>query len=227
MKKFLLILSLLFSFSSNARQIKIAIIDSGMPKFKTDAKICEHGLIDLTNTDMYDKIGHGSNILGIISEGLNKNNVDYCIYDIKIYDQSSSDTPFLTHLVAYSTVYYLNGVDIINYSSSGVTEGPPETALVKDLISRGIKFIAAVGNNNRDLDKSCNSWPACIPGVISVGNLNSDGTKNSTSNYGKVVTKWQKGTGLCYNKVCMTGSSQATAVETVEQAKKLYKESIK
>lgn len=227
MNKFLVLLSLLISCNSNARQIKIAIIDSGIPKFKTNAKFCSNGLYDLTNTSMEDHLSHGSNILGIIAENLNKANVDYCIYDIKIYDKDSSDTPFLTHLVAYIYLYYLDGVDIVNYSSSGPTESPPENALLKGLISRNIKFVASAGNDNKDLDIACSAWPACIPGVISVGNLNVNGTRHKASNYGKIVTAWQMGSNICYNHVCMSGTSQATAFETVNQAKKLYKESLK
>ncbi len=227
MKKFLILLSLLISCNSNAKQIRIAIIDSGIPSFKTNAKFCDKGLYDLTDTDMKDKIGHGSNVLGIISENLNKAGIDYCIYDIKIYDKSSADTPFLTHLLAYIYVYYLNGVDIVNYSSSGISEAPAETALVKGLVGLGIKFVVAAGNDSRDLDKSCNAYPACVSGVISVGNLNKNGSRNKNSNYGKIINKWQIGTEICYNKICMSGTSQATAFETVEQAKKLYKESIK
>lgn len=227
MKKFLILLSLLISFNSNAKQIRIVIIDSGIPSFKTDAKFCEKGLYDLTDTDIKDRIGHGSNILGIISEGLNKADIDYCIYYIKIYNEKSSDTPFLTHLLSYIYVYYLNGVDIVNYSSSGSTEVLPEDALIKGLIGKGIKFIAAAGNENRDLDKACNAWPACIPGVISVGNLNKNGSRHNNSNYGKIVSKWNIGTGVCANNICMTGTSQATAIETIEQAKRLFKESLK
>ncbi len=227
MKKLLVLLSLLISCNSNARQIKILVIDSGMPIAKTDAKMCDKGLYDLTGTDMKDRIGHGTNILGIISENLNKAGIDYCIYDIKIYDKSSADTPFLTHLIAYIYAYYLKGVDIINYSSSGIDEAPPETALVKGLIERGIKFVAAAGNNSTNLDKSCNAYPACVPGVISVGNLNPDGTRHNSSNYGKVITKWRMGTHICVNDTCMSGTSQATAYETVEHAKKLYRETSK
>lgn len=226
MKKFLILLSLLISCNSNARQIKIAIIDTGLPTFKTDAKLCPKGAYDLTDTDMVDRISHGTNIIGIISENLNKSNVDYCIYDIKIYDKASSDTPFLTHLIAYLYVYYLD-VDIVNYSSSGSVESPPEDVLIKGLIDRGVKFVAAAGNDNKDLDKQCSVWPACIPGVISVGNLNLDGHRHKTSNYGKIVKKWHLGSNVCYNHVCETGTSQSTAFETVEQAKKLYRESLK
>lgn len=226
MKKFLLLLSLLISCNSNARQIKIAILDTGLPTFKTDAKLCHNGSYDLTGTDMVDRIAHGTNIIGIISDRLNKAKVDYCIYDIKIYDKASSDTPFLTHLIAYLYLYYLD-VDIVNYSSSGLVESPPEDVLIKGLIDKGVKFVAAAGNDSKNLDKKCVVFPACIPGVISVGNLNSDGTRHSSSNYGKIVSKWRGGTRICANHVCETGSSQATAVETAEQAKKLYRESIK
>lgn len=226
MKYFLFLISLLFSFNVNARQIHIAIVDSGLPSFETDAKICSKGVFDLTNTDVYDKMDHGSNILGIISDALNKEKVDYCIYILKIYDKDSKNTPFIRHLTAYLYLYYLN-VDIINYSSVGNIKSEPEYILIKGLVDKKIKFVSAAGNLNQDLDKKCSAWPACISGVISVGNLNKDGSRHKTSNYGKIVSKWNIGTNICSNHICMTGSSQATAVETAKQAIKLYKDSLK
>lgn len=224
--KYLLSLLFLFSVTSQARQIKIVVIDSGMPSFKTDAKICPNGLYDLTHTDMKDRLQHGTNILGIIADGLNDAKVDYCIYDIKIYDDFSMETPFIVHLMSYIYVYYLNA-DIVNYSSSGPTDDEAEKVLIKGLIDHGVKFVAAAGNDSKDLDKVCTAWPACIPGVISVGNLVSTNHRHKTSNYGKIVKAWHRGTEVCSNHVCETGTSQAAALETVVQATKLYKESLK
>ena len=213
-------ISLFFNFAE-ARTIRIGVVDSGMPEFETNLKMCDYGKYDLTHTNIYDKIGHGSNILGIISNGLS--DVDYCVVVIKIYDESSSDTEFITHLMAYIYIYYLH-IDVVNYSSVGLEESVAETVLIKGLMDHGVTFVAAAGNNNKDLDKNCNAYPACIPGVISVGNLNANGSRHRTSNYGKIVKAWHNGTNICMNKVCMTGSSMSTAFETVEQVKKLANE---
>src|ERR1700732_4057950 len=104
--KYFLTLLFLFSFISNAKTIRIGVIDSGVPNFETNLKVCPNGLYDLTHTDVYDKIEHGSNILGIISNGLK--NVDYCVVVIKIYDEASWDTEFITHIMAYIYMYYLH-----------------------------------------------------------------------------------------------------------------------
>jgi hypothetical protein len=220
--KYFLTILFLFSFTVNAKTIRVGVVDSGMPNFDTNLKVCPNGVYDLTHTDVYDKIGHSTNILGIISNGLK--DIDYCAVVIKVYDENSADTTFITHLIAYLYLYYLH-VDVVNYSSVGAEdEGKAEEVLIKGMISRGVKFVAAAGNHNVDLDKNCSAFPACIPGVISVGNLKSDGARHSSSNYGKIVKVWQIGVNVCANNICYTGTSQATAKQTIEEVKKLIKE---
>ena len=219
--KYLLTILILLSSTANAKTIRIGVVDSGMPEFETNLKVCPNGVYDLTHTDVYDRIGHASNILGIISNGLK--DVDYCAVVIKIYDEKSYDTEFITHIMAYIYLYYLH-VNVVNYSSSGIEESVAETVLVKGLMDHGVVFVTAAGNNNKDLDKQCEAWPACIPGVISVGNLNTDGTRHKRSNYGKIVKAWRIGTNITANGVTMTGTSMSTAFETIEQVKKLANE---
>lgn len=219
-----LLLSLFLS-TAEAKQIHIGIIDSGIPRFSTNLKVCPNGLYDLTHTDIYDKIEHGSNINGIISDKLK--NIDYCSYVIKIYDNGSEGTLTLT-LRALMLLYHLD-VDIVNYSSTGSESSEFERMLIEGLINiKHVKFVTAAGNEHRDLDKKCGNFPACYRGVISVGNLNSDGSIASTSNYGKRITVWKHGMWIRANGITMSGTSQATAQETGDLALEivdLYKHS--
>jgi hypothetical protein len=218
MNKFLVIFLLLFCSISQAKQIRISVIDSGYSNNLPDLKVCKNGLKDLTNKGMPDKLGHGTLILGIIAKALK--DIDYCVYVIKIYDESSSDTLFITHLMAYVYSYVLNP-DIINYSSSGPIYVDMEEFLIKGLISKNIKFVAAAGNENMDLDKECSAWPACIKGVISVGNKLNNGLRASRSNYGKRVTQWEVGERICINGMCGSGTSMSAAMYTSKLAKEL------
>ena len=85
-------------------------------------------------------------------------------------------------------------------------------------------FIVAAGNNSEDLDK-CKINDCYYPASFSlnnihvVGNLNENGKRNETSNYGSHVHYWEMGTKVIstipdnkYYK--MTGTSMATAIHT-------------
>lgn len=222
MNKLLLTFLLLFCSISEAKQVKIVVIDSGYSNNLPDLKICKNGMHDLTNKGMPDKYGHGTVILGIIAKALK--DIDYCVYIIKIYDEPNTGTPFIIHLLAYMYSYLLSP-DIINYSSSGPIYVEAEEFLIKGLISKNIKFITAAGNENKDLDKECNAWPACIKGVIAVGNKLKNGLRAPHSNYGKRIIQWEDGDRICINGTCMSGTSMSTAVYTSKLAKKLYNDS--
>lgn len=205
---------LLFSLSSYGKTIKIAILDTGMPDFKTNAKICPDGKVDLTKTDMFDKKQHGTNIMGIISDKLK--DVDYCLYIIKIFDVKGK-TAYISGLVYLYSI--MDDLDIVNLSLSGRDDWYLERTLIEGLTSKRIKIIAAAGNEHQDLDKVCKAFPACYSGVVSVGNLLKDGkTPSRYSNYGKRVSVWRIGEDVCANSICESGTSQATAVYTAELA---------
>lgn len=226
MKWFLTIL--LFSFSVQARQIHIVLIDSGFPNFKTNIKLCNgmNSVIDLTDSDIYDKIGHGTNLLGIIEKELK--NIDYCVTVIKIYKEDSDRSRFKDHLQAYKWASILTNVDIVNYSSSGIYRDKHEEFLINQLILKNILFITSAGNDSKNLDIECNVFPICYNlNIIGVGNGSNINRHAYTSNYGKVIKAWHNGNYVRGNGITMSGTSQATVIETTIQAKKLYYKSLK
>lgn len=204
---------------SEARQIQIVVIDSGINLDKVpEAKICKDGIMDFTATGNKDELGHGSNVAGIIAEHLK--NFNYCMYIMKIYTAGKRNTlaTYFSYIAALTMAIHIHP-DIVNFSSSGTEEDTPEKYLIKSFIENDVKFVAAAGNNGLDLDKKCNVYPACYPGVISVGNLGHDGRPNPSSNYGKRVTMWAPGTQIFSGGVTMTGSSQAAPFVTSILAK--------
>jgi len=202
------------------RKIIIAVPDTGYTAaLVPNLSICSNGLIDLTGTGMQDDIGHGTNILNIIAHELK--DVDYCVYVYKIYNKHKDNSAFYS-MLAYMYMSYLPALDIVNYSSSGKDEMYTEKLLISHLTNKNIKFVAAAGNDNRNLDINCAIFPACYKDVISVGALDIYGQKAPYSNYGKIVKAWQLGDFICFNNACMSGTSQATAYETTVLAKKLY-----
>jgi hypothetical protein len=216
-----LLFALLFSATSQAKTLHIAVIDTGLPNFTTNAKICPNGVYDLTNTDVYDKLKHGTNILGIISDKLV--DVDYCFYVIKIYDKEPQ-TYFLQEIKAILILNNLDYVDIVNYSSEGNVSNYIEKVLIERFIKyKNVHFVVAAGNSSKNLDKKCNAFPACYTGVISVGNGFNSTNRSYTSNYGKRVSVWRNGVNVRANGITMTGSSQSTAVYSGDLALELSK----
>jgi len=52
------------------------------------------------------------------------------------------------------------------------------------------------------------------PRIIVVGNKNEDGTPHYASSYGSSVKYWENGVNVVAFGIKLTGSSQATAIET-------------
>lgn len=206
-----------------AKTLHIAIIDSGIRVVPNeDIKFCDKGHMDFTYTGIEDHMDHGTNVAYTIASYLK--NVDYCFIIIKVFDKKTKDIGIdPMHLAFFYLLELKTKIDIINISAGGIGKEVEEDALVGGLIAKGIKVIAAAGNEHLDLDKDCKMFPACYKGVISVGNLDHDGKKQASSNYGKIVSVWEYGTDVCHAGICMTGTSQATAIHTGKFARDLKK----
>lgn len=59
--------------------------------------------------------------------------------------------------------------------------------LKKVMSNSNMLFVVAAGNESEDLDKVCNTYPACyhLDNVITVGDIRCDGNISLTSNYGE------------------------------------------
>lgn len=216
----ILLFTLLISVNCNAKQIKIAIVDSGYSGNYSQLKLCDKGLVDLTGTDTLDELGHGTNITEIIKQNLK--GVDYCFYIIKIYSKKNMGiTAIPSHLLAFLWLLEIKP-DFINFSSSGHGTQLSEQVLIQNLVNAGSTFVVAAGNDKQNLDKKCDVFPACYSFVISVGNLDNNLNLSKTSNYGKVIKAWEIGENICAGGLCMSGTSQATARRTARLARKKY-----
>lgn len=216
---------------------KIAIIDTGfgLDGRGHDAHLCKFGHKDFTvhaplklgekdksldatfNTQdpvPVDFHGHGTNIAGIVDENANKAGVPYCLVILKYYDPKGPHTNNL--LATVEAIKYATKlkVDYINYSGGGVDFSMTEYLAVKAFTDQGGIFVAAAGNERSDIDKNP-YFPASykLP-IISVGNLNKDGTVADTSNKGKSIVRWEIGEEVKAYGISLTGTSQATATAT-------------
>jgi hypothetical protein len=232
--KFLICLIVL-SATAYAKQcpfgpIKIAVLDTGFGYHDRghEALLCRYGHKDFTSERQFattfdvkmpvplDNHGHGTNIVGLIEEYASKYGKDFCFVIIKYYSPDASGYVNLLNSRA-ALEYALNiKVDIINYSGGGAMSDQGEKAFVKKFLDTGGKFIAAAGNDGKNIDVPKFSYfPAQYDSRITVvGNGLSSYSRESSSNYGKAVTRWEDGKDKVGYGVMMTGTSQATAVAT-------------
>lgn len=82
-----------------------------------------------------------------------------------------------------------HGANVISMSYSGTYKSIVEEEVYRGCAEKGIVMVAAAGNENRQIE----IYPACYPGVISVGSVNYDGKRSSFSNYGDYVDVWAPG----------------------------------
>lgn len=216
---------------SNKPPIKIAVIDSGFgyEGKGRGAKLCKFGHKDFSidrqfTNDFYtetpvplDVHGHGTNVTGLIDEYARRGNVNYCIVVLKYYSENQSEiqnTLYSSDAISYATNLK---VDYINYSGGGPKVGMQEKLAVMKFLNEGGKFVAAAGNEGEDLDnpETDGYYPAMAdPRITVVGNKNLFGVRYPSSNWGKMVNRWEVGEKVEVYGITMTGTSQATAVAT-------------
>ena len=222
-----IILTVLMAVLVDAKTVKIAVLDSGYTKgtLAFEPPICRtyNATDDKTINDMNES-KHGTNVLGLIDSTIRKNSkiTDYCFYIIKVFGTTYATSVNFTN--GLKELIRLGGVDIINISGGGIDGSETEQALINELIAGGAVIIAAAGNDNIDLDKSCQFFPACYKNnegfIVSVGNGKSYKERYNSSNYGKInVHQWIDGSNKCVimkkdKSICLSGTSQSTAIYT-------------
>lgn len=205
MKLFIFIL--LIPCLTFGKQVRIAVIDSGLTMTK-GVKLCKPTK-DLTGTGTQSESKHhGDNVTHIISDNLK----NYCVYHIKAWSDTKQGS--MSDAI-YEAIRA--DVDIINISGGGPGQNKLERAAIRQAISRRILVVAAAGNDGKSLDKKCEYFPACYPEVIAVGNA------HSSSNFGGKIEFVMDGVDVKAGGVTNTGTSQAAAMLTHELAESLEK----
>lgn len=205
------ILMFFMSISCNAKEIRIAVIDTGFDFTKKDQiKLCDTGHVNFSySTIQEDEHGHGTNVAGLIARYA-KNN--YCIIVIKALGP-------LALTDGYSkAMKYINNLDydILNISAAGANELFNERLYLDIALNRGKKVVVAAGNNSVYLKKGCRVFPACIDDrIIVVGN------NDASSNFGPIVDIKENGNNQTALGIQLSGSSQSTAIITGKIANKM------
>jgi putative cell wall-binding protein len=170
------------SFVSN-RQVKIAVIDSGLNKsFEIFNGInVAAGYNVLSNgTDVTDQIGHGTFVSGLIA--LTSKKANTTILPIKLTDQADN-IPVSSSVEAIYKAIEL-GADVISMSYGSQAPSQSEyDALLEGYYEHGIVLVAAAGNTG---DETYH-YPASYPEVISVGATDSTDEVTSFSTFGDAL----------------------------------------
>lgn len=208
--------------SAETRSV-VAVIDTGMPREHLVSKyLCNMEHYDVTGTGIVDRHGHGTNVAGIIAKTLNPRT--HCLLIIKWWDTEATMgniTKQISAVRAYVDILNRVRPKYVNLSLSGNSYLPFEFNVLKGLLKTGSVVVVAAGNEGADLNKECNSYPACYN--MNSSNFHVVGSWNKLldkvdgfSNTGKVVTDYRPGSYVCGFGVCIGGTSQATAVLTSE-----------
>jgi subtilisin family serine protease len=210
------------------KPLTIAVIDTGFGfnGYGQGAKLCKYGHKDFTSDQIYttdygtvdpvplDLHGHGTNVAGIIQRYADNSDARYCLVIIKFF--KSGDIKFGVNAKAsLDSIKFATNIhaDYINYSGGGEDYLPNEELAVKKFIGQGGKFIAAAGNEAKDIDDTP-YYPAYYDGVVAVGSLDGFRNHSKSSNFGESVEAWEIGENVTAYGISLSGTSQATAVHT-------------
>ena len=177
----------------------IAVIDSGADLQHPDLApniVSGYNVLSQGQTPPQDDNGHGTHASGI-AVAVADNQIGVAgacprckLMPIKALDSEGAGTGFD---VALAVVWAVdNGAKVINMSLGGETSDPTLERAVKYALSRNVSVVVAAGNEATDTPM----YPAALPGVISVGSVDSSRNRSSFSNYGNWVSVMAPGSNI-------------------------------
>lgn len=202
-----------WSVTEGSKEIKIAVIDTGVDythpdlKDQMDVNLAEmngkpgvdddgNGFVDdiygydfaNKDADPKDGNGHGTHCAGIIGAAHNDIGVAGIMAHVKIVPikfLSDEGSGELIDAVAAINYAIKRGVNIMSNSWGGPDKEKSLEDAIRAAESAGITFVAAAGNESADNDTTA-SFPANfeIGNIISVGSYTPAGAKSNFSNYG-------------------------------------------
>lgn len=200
MAKLAAILILLLSLHAHSKQLIVAVVDTGFDKELSNAPLCS----DSNPLPDRNKSKHGTNVVDLISQ--NAGQSDYCIYPFSVYVPEFNMEAYLSVLTLLTHMH----IDVLNLSMQGSEYSFEEAKLLKVLLDQGVTIFAAAGNRNQKITKtSCHVYPVCDDiRIVAIGTYSE---YSATGNRINILTSRDTG---CVGDYCLTGTSQATAIET-------------
>ena len=215
----LMIPLLLLTSLAQAATLKVAVVDSGLdvtdPRFSKH--LCPTGNKDFTGEGLTDINGHGTAMTGLIEKYAKDG--DYCLVIYKYYSEAVPTSVNLAREVEALEYAGNNGVEIVNLSSDGPGFNEKEYLAIKT--NPDVTFVVAAGNDGLNMDlPGDQTYPACysLKNEKVIGNVDENGKRVSSSNYGKAVTAVEMGDHVIAPAIhgygVITGTSVSTAIYT-------------
>jgi aqualysin 1 len=183
-----------FTYSSTGKGINVYILDTGIRTTHEDYKGRATFAFDAVNDGNTngDCSGHGTHVAGILGgkkHGVAKN---VKMHGVRILDcKGKGVASSVIAGVEWVTKNHVKPA-IANMSLTGSGSASVDKA-VKNSIAAGVIYIVAAGNSNVD---ACNTSPARVPEVITVGATNKNDIKAEFSNYGSCVDIFAPGEAI-------------------------------
>lgn len=219
LREIILLTAIAASYAAIGKETRkvVAIIDTGISSSLLNKPfMCKDMHADFTGMGINDSHGHGSNIAGIIANKLNPKT--HCLLIIKYWHTTQNPWGMYRLYEVFSSVLsYIEAVKpaYVNYSSAGFGFSTREFNVYSKLIDNGTKVVVAAGNDMKDLDEGCDTFPACYffnePNFYVVR-----ASKSTLSNKNGPVNVSRPGNNVCGFGRCLTGTSQAAAQFTAD-----------
>lgn len=214
-----------WNFTTGNNTIRVGIIDTGISNHVDLNANLVSGRDTFNDNDITtdDTHSHGTHVAGIIGAvGNNETGVVGVNWNVTLVplQASNSDNLFVSSDVVEAIEWAQDlwdtdeRISIINYSVSGFGRSTAVRTAISDY--NGL-FIWAAGNETADIDERVEIHGSFnLDNIISVGALNSDGTRRSTSNYSTNNTNvhiYAPGTNI-YSTVPTSFSSSGYAYDS-------------
>lgn len=178
-----------FNYTTGSKNIKIAILDSGIlashPEF-AGRLLPGYDFVN-DDADPHDDYGHGTHVAGIAAAGVNNGigMIGVCpgcsIIPVKVLNQSNQGT---WAGVAAGIVFAVDaGANVINLSLGGTSIAQAVEDAVRYATDKNVLVVAAAGNARSNAP----FYPAALEDVVGVAATRNDDTRWSLSNYGYFV----------------------------------------
>jgi subtilisin family serine protease len=189
------------------------------PDFQSNKVIREFDAYQIQSDFLcQDRNGHGTSTSGLIASSIYGTSPEVNLHVYKVLDNNGMGTvaDIIDALLAI-TAGHSNGIISLSIGLYDDTTRNPSPALTHVITSMMPNFIFVIASGN-DAKDSCYNYPSNIPGVISVGAINSYKEMAYFANYGECISIFSPGVGIVSNGIdndqysIYSGSSQATPI---------------
>ncbi|MDT0452624.1 S8 family serine peptidase [Streptomyces hesseae] len=217
---------------SRGEGITVAVVDTGVDSSISELKGKTVQGDDVSNKPLgadVDKVGHGTNMATLIAGAGDGGGIQGLapgarILPVRTVGAGLADAsdPIMARAIRYGVDHGARVINISMGAPGDISQSPQTEAAVRHALAKGALIFAASGN---DRDKgNLPNYPAAIPGVVSVGAIDSTSTvtkwSNSASNVAlaapgeNIPGRCTKSEGFCDGG----GTSQATALASASAA---------